>query len=112
MAEAIKLSAMQVERWDEEREGRLTEMAFRAKLERQGYSVSRYVYPPGTSFPDHTHDVDKIDAVLSGEFLITTADGAVVLRPGDFIHVPHGSVHSAEVVGSETVVSLDAVKVR
>jgi len=103
---------MQVERWDEERDGQLTESALRAKLERLGYAVSKYVYPAGAAFPDHTHDVDKIDAVLSGEFRITTAEGEVVLRAGDSIHLPRGLLHSAEVVGRQSVVSLDAVKVR
>jgi quercetin dioxygenase-like cupin family protein len=103
---------MNVERWDAIRDGELTESALRAKLERLGYSVSRYVYPPGTHFPDHTHGVDKMDAVLSGTFRITTSEGAADLGPGDAIHVPRGAVHSAEVVGCQPVVSLDAVKVR
>ena len=53
---------MQVEHWNAERDGTLTEVAVRRKLEAQGYHVSRYVYPPGTCFPDHSHGVDKIDA--------------------------------------------------
>jgi quercetin dioxygenase-like cupin family protein len=48
--------------------------------------------------------------VLSGNFRITMDDDSAVLKPGDFIHVPAGAVHSAEVVGSESVVSLDAIK--
>ena len=57
--------------WDHTRDGEPTEAALRGKLEALGYSVSRYVYPPGTYFPEHTHDVDKIDAVISGRFRIT-----------------------------------------
>ena len=103
---------MKVEHWDSSRDGELTEAALRAKLERQGYAVSRYVYPPGTYFPNHTHNVDKIDAVLAGTFRITIAEGAADLGPGDAIHVPRGAVHSAQVIGSNAVISLDAVKVR
>jgi len=103
---------MKVERWDPVRDGTFTEAALRAKLEQLGYSVSRYVYSPGTYFPDHTHSVDKIDAVLSGTFRITKGEGAVDLGPGDAIHVSRGAVHSAEVIGNQPVVSLDAVKVR
>jgi quercetin dioxygenase-like cupin family protein len=36
----------------------------------------------------------------------------VVLEPGDMIEIPAGAVHSAEVVGTETVLSLDATKPR
>ncbi len=54
--------------------------------------------------------MDKIDAVLSGRFRLTLEGEAVVLEPGDSIEVPRGAVHSAEVVGDEPVVSLDAIR--
>lgn len=103
---------MQVEHWDPERDGPLTEAALRARLERKGYSVAKYAYPPGTFFETHTHAVDKIDAVLAGQFRIILEDGEVVLGPGDLVYVPRGAEHSAEVVGNEPVVSLDAVRGR
>lgn len=97
-----------VEHWQAEKDGVLSESSMRRKLEQLGYQVARYLYSPGTFFPDHTHAIDKIDAVLSGSFRIAMGDN--VLKAGDFIHVPAGAVHSAEVIGSESVVSLDAVK--
>ncbi len=102
---------MKVESWDTERDGKLTEAALRRKLEAKGYQVTRYVYPPGTYFSPHTHAVDKIDAVLSGRFRITMGEHSVILEAGDAIHVPRGTEHSAEVVGDEDVISLDAVKI-
>ncbi len=101
---------MRIEKWDPERDGPLTEKALRRKLEGQGYHVSRFVYPPGTFFPDHSHDVDKIDAVLSGRFRITMDGQEVILEAGDSLSVPRRTIHSAEVVGHEFVVSLDATK--
>ena len=101
---------MQLEHWNEAVDGPLSEAAMRQKLEALGYSVTRYVYPPGTVFPDHTHPVDKIDGVLSGRFRMTMGGRSVVLEAGDLLHVPAGAVHSAEVVGSGPVVSLDAVR--
>lgn len=101
---------MPVERWNPERDGEPSEAALRRKLEARGYRVSRYTYAPGTYFPDHTHDVDKIDGVVSGRFRLTLEGEAVVLEAGDAIEVPRGAVHSAEVVGDEPVVSLDAVR--
>jgi len=103
---------MEVERWDEARDGPLSEASLRRKLEARGYRVTRYVYPPGTVFPDHTHEVDKIDGVLSGRFRLTLpeGEGSVVLEAGDAVAVPRGTVHSAEVVGVEPVVSLDATR--
>ena len=101
---------MRVEKWDEAKDGRLTEGALRQKLQELGYHVSLYEYPPGTYFPDHAHNVDKIDAVLSGRFRMTIKGQSVVLEAGDCLAVPRGTVHSAEVVGNVPVVSLDAIK--
>jgi quercetin dioxygenase-like cupin family protein len=98
---------MQVDHWDESRDGPLTESALRRKLESLGYRVSRWVYPPGTIFDFHSHAYDKMDAVVSGRFRMTMRDETVVLGPGDALHVPAGAFHRAEVVGSESVVSLD-----
>lgn len=101
---------MQLSHWDEAQDGRLTQERLCAKLEGMGYSVARYVYPPGTRFPEHKHGVDKIDAVLSGRFRMTMAGKTVVLEAGDMLVVPQGVLHSAEVVGQEPVYSLDAIK--
>ena len=101
---------MQVERWNAERDGPLSEQALRRKLEGLGYSVSRYTYPPGTFFPPHTHGEDKMDAVISGRFRIRMGADEVVLEAGDAVRVPRGAEHSAAVVGGQAVVSLDAVK--
>jgi quercetin dioxygenase-like cupin family protein len=86
--------------------------ALRRKLEERGYSVACYTYSPGTFFPPHTHPAEKIDAVLSGRFRISMGGNSVVLESGDLVHVPKGTEHSAEVLGDEPVVSLDAVKAR
>jgi len=99
-----------LQHWNESEDGPLSEAAMIDRLERLGYSVNRYVYPPGTVFPPHTHEVDKIDTVLSGRFLLEIEGERVILEPGDSLAVPRGVVHSAEVVGDEPVVSLDAVR--
>lgn len=102
---------MAVERWNEAIDGPFSEAALRRKLEADGYLVARYTYPPGTHFPEHTHDVDKIDAVISGRFRLVVAGHLAVLGPGEWLAVPRGVRHSATVVGDDPVVSLDAVRV-
>jgi quercetin dioxygenase-like cupin family protein len=102
---------MAVRRWNAAADGAPTERALRAKLEALGYRVARYVYEPGTVFPDHTHGLDKIDAVVSGRFRLVVSGHQVVLGPGDWVEVPRGAVHNATVVGDEPVVSLDAIKI-
>ena len=101
---------MQLEHWVTEMDGPVSEQKMRDRLEVLGYSVSRYTYPPGTYFAPHTHHVDKIDGVLSGRFKMTMGGQSVILEAGDMLTVPKGSVHSAEVVGNDPVVSLDAIR--
>lgn len=101
---------MRVEGWDAAKEGPFSESALKKKLERLGFSVTRYRYSPGTSFPAHRHDRDKMDAVITGQFRITMEKQSVVLGPGDAVLVPKDTLHSAEVVGGSPVISLDGVK--
>ena len=101
---------MQVRRWNAAADGPLTEATLRQKLEALGYLVARYEYPPGSRFPDHAHDVDKIDAVVSGHFRLVIAGHTAELGPGDWVEVPRGRRHTATVIGDEPVVSLDAIR--
>ena len=99
-----------VHRWNQAIDGPFSEAALRAKLETLGYRVARYVYPPGMTFPDHTHGIDKVDAVVSGRFRLVIGGHVVLLGPGDWVDVPRGVVHNATVHGDEPVVSFDAIK--
>ena len=47
---------------------------------------------------------------MAGRFRMTMESETVILQAGDYLVVPRGKVHTAEVIGSETVVSLNAVK--
>lgn len=102
---------MPVHHWNNTVDGVLSERALRAKIEALGYRVARYVYGPGTVFPDHSHGVDKIDAVISGRFRLVLSGHLVVLGRGDWIEVPRGAVHNASVMGDEDVIALDAIKI-
>ena len=101
---------MKIEKWNEESDGMLTELSMRRKLKELGYEMTRYVYAPGTYFSPHTHGVDKIDAVLAGRFQLTMNGESVVLEAGDSLYVPRGVEHSAEVIGDDPVISLDAIR--
>jgi quercetin dioxygenase-like cupin family protein len=100
---------VQVRRWNPASDGPLTEEALRAKLEALGCVVARYEYPPGTQFPEHVHDVDKIDAVVSGHFRLVIGGHTAQLGPGDWVEVPRGRRHTATVIGDAPVVSLEGL---
>jgi quercetin dioxygenase-like cupin family protein len=102
---------MAVHHWNETIDGPFSEAALRRKLETAGYLVARYTYPPGTTFPDHVHQVDKIDAVVAGRFRMVVAGHLAVRGPGGWVEVGRGVRHSAAVLGDQDVVSLDAVRV-
>ncbi|MFB6264170.1 MAG: cupin domain-containing protein [Bradymonadaceae bacterium] len=101
---------MEVHNWNEQEDGPVSEEAMREKFEEMGYVVSRFEYSPGTTFPAHTHGVEKIDAVLEGRFRMTMGGDEAILERGDWVVVPESALHTAEVVGDQTVVSLDATK--
>ncbi|HKJ77399.1 MAG TPA: cupin domain-containing protein [Gammaproteobacteria bacterium] len=101
---------MAIDYWHPEPGTELDEAALTEQLTAEGYHVSRYVYPPGMTFADHTHDVAKVEVILAGRFRLGMAGESLVLEAGQAIHVPKGAVHNAEVVGNEPVVSLDAVR--
>lgn len=111
------MSELKVEHWNSEKDGALNETSMRNKLKSQGYSCTRYTFPPGTDFPDHTHSVSKKDSIISGQFRFAMyllfyymLGNEVILQPGDMVVVPAGVVHNASVVGKESVIFFDATK--
>lgn len=104
----MTLDEVRLRRWDAEEDGPPDEERVRGRLQARGFHASRHVYPPGTTFEEHTHEVDKIDAVLSGRFRMTAPGEEAVLEAGDWLEVPAGTPHTARVVGDEPVVTLDA----
>jgi len=80
-------------------------------LENIGYRVSLFTCTPGSFFPTHTHNVDKMDGVLSGRFHMTMGGKSEVLQARNGPEVLAGEPHSAEVLGDEPVVSLGCILV-
>ena len=101
---------MKIEKWDN-KNGPLTLENATTLLKKQGYKVHCYEYQPGTVFPNHTHREHKKDMVISGTFLMRAEGQEFILKAGDMLEVPAGTVHYAEVLGNEPVVSLDAIRV-
>ena len=102
------MDSLQISHWNEERDGVFSADKLKTNLEKDGFTVIPYTFSPGTNFPDHTHAVDKKDAITSGKFSFTMHGKTVVLTAGDTIFVPKNTIHSAHVVGTENVGFLDA----
>lgn len=85
-------------------------LTLQAKLESEGYRVGMHLLAPGTVFGDHCLCDTRIGAVFSGELKLVIGGHAHVLGPGDWIEIPAGVAISAEVLGDEPVLELDAVR--
>ena len=101
---------LEVEHWHEAKDGPLNEANMRKKLAAQGYKAIKYVFPPGTDFPDHSHNETKKDAIIEGQFRFAMLGKEVILQPGDIVEVPGGVNHNATVVSSEPVVFFDTTR--
>jgi len=100
---------VRLERWGAA-DGPLSEKHMLGLMESEGYEVAVFAYREGTVFPPHEHARDKCDGVVEGVLRVTVAETIYDLKPGDRLYLPAGTVHSAEVVGRKTVVSLDGTR--
>ena len=100
------MSSVRVEGWSRA-DGPLSEKRMMRLLELEGYEVLVYTYRAGTVFPEHEHERDKCDGVLAGVLRVVVGEESYELAAGERMYLPAGTRHRAEVVGDETVVSLD-----
>lgn len=86
----------------------------RTDLQRHDLSVAgheavqvRVDLAPGVAFPNHTHPGEEIIYVLAGSLEYGVAGKApAVLKAGDVLFIPAGTVHSAKNVGDVTASEL------
>jgi quercetin dioxygenase-like cupin family protein len=100
--------AMRIDRWDARRDGLLTEVALRRKMEGYGYEVSTCSWPAGTILPAQTQERDRAQAIVSGVVKMTLDGESAILTGGDIVYVPRGVVRRVEVVGVSKAHCLDA----
>jgi len=62
---------------------------------------------PGGTVDRHVHSFEESFYVMSGEVVVDTVEGSVVLRPGDYGVVPIGSPHGFRNVGDSRAVWAD-----
>jgi hypothetical protein len=48
-------SRLKIKLWESDKDGTLSETALVNQLEKQGYRCTRYTYPQGTYFAEHSH---------------------------------------------------------
>lgn len=75
-------------------------------------TMVRYVYAPGSVFPEHQHPQEQITTVLTGRIEFDIAGQHAVFGPGDTGVIPGDTPHGARVIGEETVETINSLSPR
>ena len=102
-------TAMRVERWDERRDGILSEAAVCLKLRTLGYDPLRSASTNGAIASARTHHRERIEAVMAGILKVTIENESAVLTAGDMVFIPGGVVRRLETVGTAPVHCVEAL---
>ena len=84
----------------------------RQRLDTQRMSVVRYRYDPGADFPAHSHPEEQLVLVLSGEIEFMVADRMVRIAAGSVLVIPPQLIHSARVLGTTQVDTINVLSPR
>ncbi|MFC7167343.1 cupin domain-containing protein [Halospeciosus flavus] len=57
------------------------------------FAMRRFVLDAGAAVPEHTNEVEHVQYVLEGEYVVGLEDEEYTVRAGDSILVPAGAVH-------------------
>ena len=99
---------MRVERWDVRRDGPLTEVALRHKIEALGYEVSPRMFAAGTMAAAQVDPRERLHAVIRGLVKVTLDGESAILAAGDMVFVPRGSMLRVEAIGATGAACFDA----
>jgi quercetin dioxygenase-like cupin family protein len=75
-------------------------------------TLVRYVYQPGSVFPEHSHAEEQITIVLSGSIDFTVGGSPLTLVAGEIALIPAHVPHSARVSGTDIVETLNTMSPR
>jgi len=100
---------MQIDRWDQRRDGPFTEGALQHKLKALGYDPLPRSNPAGAIVSARVHHRERAEAVIAGLLKVTIDEESVILTAGDIVFVPSGAARRIEPVGSSPVLCMEAV---
>jgi len=65
----------------------------RRRFDGRGFTLVRYEFAPGASFPLHHHPEEQLVLVEAGEVIMRSGDAEMHLRAGDACWTPPHEVH-------------------
>lgn len=95
--------------WNAAIDGQLSAETMAHKLKSHGYNPKPVSFAPGTVHNEHSHNEPCADAVISGCLKVIMFGQEIILNPGDFLEIPSGIEHTAQVVGNEPASVLEGV---
>ena len=57
------------------------------------FAIRRFTLAPGAEVPAHTNEVEHLQYVLAGEYVVGIDEDEQVVRAGDSLLIPAGTVH-------------------
>jgi mannose-6-phosphate isomerase-like protein (cupin superfamily) len=100
---------LRVIRWDEHRDGPVTEGALQGKLTSLGYDLLPLLDPHGALVSPRVHPLARADAVIAGLLKVTVEEESAILTAGDIVLIPGGAVRRVEPVGTSPIFCVEAV---
>ncbi|MFW6448824.1 MAG: cupin domain-containing protein [Halobacteriota archaeon] len=73
------------------------------------FAIRRFVLDAGATVPRHTNEVEHVQYVLEGRYLVGLDDATHEVSPGDSLYIPAGAVHWYRNEGDEAGSFLCAV---
>jgi len=101
---------LRVQRWDQHRDGPVTEGALQGKLTSLGYDLLPLIDPHGAIVSARVHPLDRADAVLAGLLKVSIEGESAILTAGDIVFVPAGAVRRVEALGTSPILCVEAVR--
>jgi mannose-6-phosphate isomerase-like protein (cupin superfamily) len=100
---------MEVNRWDQQADGPLSEAALQRKLKTLGYDPFPRVNATGVIVSARVHHCERAAAVIAGLLKVTIDAETVILTAGDIVSIPRGAQSRIEPIGNAPVLCIEAV---
>ncbi|HZT38327.1 MAG TPA: cupin domain-containing protein [Bryobacteraceae bacterium] len=96
---------MRVYQWSEIEKEQLSPTFSRQCIHAETMTVARVYLKKGCIVPEHRHHNEQISTMEQGRLKFLIAGQEIILKPGESLHIPANTPHSAEAL--EDCVALD-----
>ena len=99
---------LDVIRWTKTKKPTLEEL--RKGLRNEGLECELYSDKPKVKYGRHKHDFDDFIVIVTGKMKLATDTQFWILKPGDRLNLPANTYHTAEMLGTQEVHYLSALR--